>query len=456
MNPVGMTARTLAQHVQQGDMTASEVVRAHLDHLADVEHRLGAFVSIRRRGALDDAAALDGRADLGDLPLAGVPLAVKDAFDVVGEPTRRGSEATDGAPAIEDHPVVARLRAAGAIIVGKTRMPELGLWGTSDDSTGTAVSPWDPTRTAGGSSGGSAAAVAAGVVPLALGDDGLGSVRIPAAACGVFGFKPGADMLSVVAQDRPHWFGMSRFGPLATTVDDAALMTDVMTGSTNFAAVGAVEERLRVAVSFKAPAPGVAVTAPWKEAAIEAGRLLNHAGHIVERVDPPYEQSAIQAALARWTQGALEEVNALELDRSVLQPRTRGHLSRAEQLIRVRAVREDDAQRWFDRVAPFFEDHDVLITPAFARTQPASSAWHTKPWVSNVAVTLSTYPFLPPWNLADLPTAAVPLWHDAGRPLSVQIVAGRGREDLVLAVASKLASMVSWTRHAPGWGVPRH
>ncbi|MEX0868226.1 MAG: amidase [Nitriliruptoraceae bacterium] len=455
MDVVGRTASELAAHVQSGRASAVDVVREHLEHLAKIEHRLGAFVSTRHRGALADAAAVDADDGRGERPLAGVPVAIKDNVDLAGEPTRFGSRATSSAPARDDHPVVARLKSAGAIVVGKTRMPELGLWGTSDDPDGVAVSPWDPTRTAGGSSGGSAAAVGAGIAPIALGADGLGSTRIPAAACGVFGFKPGADLLPEIVADAHHWFGMSRYGVFATTVADAAIVVDVLAG-TQLAAVTPVADRIRVAVSFKSPAPGVAVTGPWKEAAIEAGRLMHHAGHIVERVDPPYDQSAVQAALARWTQGALEDVAALGIDRDALQPRTRGHLARAEQLVRVRSVRDEDAERWQSRVAPFFAEHDVLITPAFARTQPSSTAWHTKPWVSNVAVNLSTYPFMAPWNLADVPAATVPLWHDGGRPLAVQIVAARGREDLVFAVAAKLEAMVGWTRHAPGWGVPRH
>lgn len=456
MELVGRTATDIAEQVRAGRTQAVDVMRAHLDHLADVEHRLGAFVSVRRRQALEDAEKVDAAANRSELPLAGVPVAVKDALDVAGEQTRYGSEATSTTPATADDPVITRLRDAGAVVIGKTRCSELGLWGTSDDPSGVAVSPWDPTRSAGGSSGGSGAAVGAGVVPLALATDGLGSVRIPAAACGVFGFKPGADLLPEAIGGEPRLFGMARIGPIATSIADAALMLDVMAGTDTFRHVTPVEGRLRVAVSFKPPAPGVAITSPWREAAIEAGRLLNHAGHIVERADPPYEQATVQAALARWTQGALHEVERLGFDRDRLQPRTRGHIARGEQLRRVRPVRDDDVARWRERVGPFLEDHDVLITPAFARTQPSATTWHTKPWVSNVAVNLSTYPFLAPWNLADAPAAVVPMWHDEGRPLSVQLVAAPGRDDLLLRVAAQLEALVPWARHAPGWGVPRH
>lgn len=454
MQLVGQSATTLAKAVQDGEVAAIDVVRAHLDHLADVEHRLGAFVSVRRRAALEEAEALDERDDLADLPLAGVPVAIKDNVDLAGEPTRHGSLATSDEPAENDDEVVARLRAAGAIVVGKTRCPELSLWGTSDEPSGLTVSPWDPTRTAGGSSGGSGAAVAAGVVPLALGSDGLGSIRIPAAANGLVGIRPGADVAPASIEGEPHWFGMTRFGPLATTVEDLALGLDVIAGTERYRDLGEVPPRLRVAVSFKAPTTGVVVSSAWREAALEAGRLLNHAGHDVHREDPPYDATSVQAIIARWTQGALRDVELLGLDRDQLQSRTRSHLTRGEQFARVRPVDEEDAINWRSRLGPFFEEHDLLITPAFARAQPAASEWHTKTWVANVASNLSAYPFLGAWNLADHPAAVVPLWQDGGRPLSVQIVGRQGHEGLVLAAAAQLESLVPWSRHAPGWQVP--
>jgi len=454
MQLVGRSATELATAVRSGEATAVEVVRAHLDHLAEVEHRLGAFVSVRRRGALEDAERIDARTDRSELPLAGVPVAVKDVVDVAGEPTRHGSLATSDEPATEDDPAVRRLRDAGAVILGKTRCPELSVWGTSDEPSGTTVSPWDPTRTAGGSSGGSGAAVGAGVVPIALASDGHGSIRVPAAANGAVGIRPGADLAPEMLAGEHRWFGMSRLGPIATTVEDAALALDVIAGTDHLRELIEVPDGLRVAVSFRPPAPGVVVTSAWREAALEAGRLLHHAGHDVHRDDPPFDPSSVQAVLSRWTQGAVRDAELLDLDRDLLQARTRSHIARGEQFARVRPVDEEDAIDWRTRVAPFLRDHDVLITPTFARTQPAASEWRNKTWVANVASILSTYPFCTHWNLADVPAAVVPLWHDGGRPLSVQIVAGQGRESLVLAVARLLESLVPWQRHAPGWGVP--
>jgi amidase len=142
------------------------------------------------------------------------------------------------------------------------------------------------------------------------------------------------------------------------------------------------------------------------------------------------------------------------LDPDALQPRTRAHAAAGSRLARVSPVREEEAERWQDRAAGFFVEHDVLVTPAFSRAQPAAAAWHARPWAANVATNLSTYTFIPPWNLADQPAIVRPLWHDGGRPLSVQIVAAHGQEDLVLGVAAQLEALVPWRRHAPGWGVP--
>lgn len=453
MEWVGRPATELAAAVRSGEVTAVEVARAHLDQLAEVEHRLGAFASTRRQAAVDDAEAVDARDDRAELPLAGVPIAVTDAIDVAGEPTRHGSAATSDEPGSQDDATVRRLREAGAVIIGKTRCPELSLWGTCDDEDGVTVSPWDPTRTAGGSSGGSAAAVAAGIVPIALGADGFGSARIPAAACGVVGIRPGAEVAPLLVDGEHHWFGMTRLAPIATTVTDAALALDVLAGSTHLRAVQAVDRPLRAAVSWKAPAPGVVVNASWREAAMEAGRLLNHAGHTVTHEDPPYDRSMVQSALARWTQGAGADVATLDLDPDHLQPRTRAHVAAGERLAKVAPVRDEDAERWRERVGGFFEQHDVLVTPALARAQPAASEWRSKPWAANIAANLSAYPFFAAWNLADLPAMVVPMWNDGGRPLAVQVVGATGREDLVLSVAAQLESLVPWDRHAPGWGV---
>jgi amidase len=450
---VGRPATELARAVREGRVSAVELARVHLDQLVHVEHRLGAFVSVRRAAAIEDAEAVDAHPDRDQLPLAGVPVAIKDIVDIAGEPTRHGSRATSSAPATADHPLVARLREAGAIVLGKTRCPELSIWGSSEDEDGIAVSPWDPSRSAGGSSGGSGAAVAAGVVPLALASDGMGSIRIPAAANGCVGLKPGDDLTPELIGDERHWYGMCRFGPIATTVADAALMMDVLAGTDQLREVDRSPRPLRVAVSWRPPLAGLTVNRVWIEAALEAGRLLNHAGHDVRRADPPYDPLSGAAALARWMQGAGRDVELLGLDPDQLQPRTRGHVAAGERLRTTMPVEAAQAERWRSRVLPFLTEHDVLVLPTFSRMQLSADRWHERPWLANLIANAAFGAFNLAWNLADVPVAAVPMWHDRGRPLSVQVVAAPGREDLVLSVAAQLEALAPWARHAPGWGV---
>ena len=189
----GRSAAEIAAAVAAGKVTAAEVVGEHLALVAARDAGVGAFVRVRATAALAEAAAVDARPDRAELPLAGVPVSIKDSIAVTGEPMRTGSAATPRGPQEEDHPLVARLRAAGAVVLGLTNLPELAIYPFTDSAYGITRNPWDLSRTAGGSSGGAAASVAAGMVPLAHGTDGLGSVRIPAAACGLFAIKPVRD-----------------------------------------------------------------------------------------------------------------------------------------------------------------------------------------------------------------------------------------------------------------------
>lgn len=451
---VGAPATDLAARVRDGELSARQTVASHLDHLERVEPRLHAYVSVRRDQALAEAEELDGRGDLADLPLAGVPVAVKDNLDVAGVPTRHGSLATADHPAPTDDVVVARLRLAGAVPIGKTRCPELCLWGTSDTPDGAAVSPWDPSRTAGGSSGGSAAAVAGGTAPVAVASDGLGSVRIPAAACGLTGIKPGADLLPELVDGEHHWFGMSRHGPLATTVADAALMLDVMAGTDRHRDVAPPDRPLRVAVSLRPHSPGFSIHDAWIDAALEAGRLLRHVGHDVTRAEPPVDARTVNAVTARWFQGAARDVEQLVVDEAALEPRTRRHAAMGRRLAALAPVDPVQAERAREPILEFLTQHDVLVCPTLAHHALPVGPWHNRSWSVNVFANLRAYHTLGLWNLVDLPVAAVPLGMDRGRPLSVQVIAATGREDLVLSVAAQLESLVPWVRHAPGWEIP--
>src|SRR5690242_2421888 len=189
-------ALDLAAAVREGRRTAVDVVREHLDRIAERDPELNAFCTVRTEAAVAEAAAVDAAPDRASLPLAGVPVAVKENIAVAGEPVRHGSAATAATPAAADDELVTRLRAAGCVVVGTTRMPELAAWGfTASAAGGPTRNPWDLARDPGGSTGGGAAAVAAGLAALALGTDGGGSLRIPGAACGLVGVKPTAGLV---------------------------------------------------------------------------------------------------------------------------------------------------------------------------------------------------------------------------------------------------------------------
>ena len=228
------TVADLAGQVGDGTRTAQEVVAAALDRIDALDGELGAFVAVGPESALAEAAAIDERLAAGEDvgPLAGVPLAVKDLEDAIGYVTSRGSAAFAGdAPATSDSPQVERLRAAGCVVVGKTNTPELG-WkpDTVNEVFGATRNPWSLGRSAGGSSGGSAAAVAAGLVPLATGSDGGGSIRIPAAVTGLTGFKPSQGRVPSGGESPPDWPLLSTRGPIAARARDLALALDVVVG----------------------------------------------------------------------------------------------------------------------------------------------------------------------------------------------------------------------------------
>lgn len=213
-----LTATDIAEAVRSGARTASAVTEDALDRIAQRDSTIGAFQVVRAERVLAEADAVDARTDRHTLPLAGVPIAIKDNVPVRGEPMRDGSRGSHRGPQPADHEVVTRLRAAGAVVVGITRVPELCVFGATDSAFGRTRNPWDPSRTPGGSSGGSAAAVAAGMVPLAHGNDGMGSIRIPAACCGLVGLKPGLGVVPAeLGESSWLWPRTARWPPPSPT-----------------------------------------------------------------------------------------------------------------------------------------------------------------------------------------------------------------------------------------------
>jgi amidase len=440
------TATEIAASVRSGELTARKVAEEALARIEAVDGRIGAYQVVRVFAALHEADEVDARADRQTLPLAGVPVAIKDNVPVAGEPMRVGSAGTDPAPRTDDHVVVQRLRAAGAVVVGITRVPELCVFGATDSVYGITRNPWDLARTPGGSSGGSAAAVAAGTVPIALGNDGMGSIRIPAACCGLVGIKPGR---GVVPSELGNgsWFGMAENGPLSTTVADTALMLSVLADRPELADVGA-PGTLRIAVSTKVPMQGTPLDKHWAAAVRETADLLRDAGHSVVEADPPYGQDLALREIVRWTAGT--ELDAQQVaNRAALEPRSRRHAALGRSFQRLGLPKESGRRRWQARAERFFADVDVLLTPALARPPIEAKAWGRRGWLINLMVNARYAPFAAPWNLAGWPAMAVPAGLDPRElPLSVQLVAKPGGEAQLLALAGQLEQLRPWPRVA--------
>ena len=438
------TATGIAEAVRSGSVDPVAATEESLRRISERDTDLGAFQVVRADHAPAEAAAV-GTAGV----LAGVPIAVKDNVDVAGEPTRDGSLASSPDPKAADHEVVRRLRAAGAVVVGKTKVPELCVFGATDSPFGVTRNPWEPSRTPGGSSGGSAAAVAAGMVPVAHGNDGMGSVRIPAAACGLVGIKPGAGVVPCdLGSD--DWRGLAENGALATTVADVALVLSVMADRPDLAAVSEPSGRLRIAVAIRQPSPAGITDRHYRTAARDAGRVLADAGHDVRAVRVPYSVRFTAHAIARWTAGT--NADAESYGRDKLQTSIRRHADVGRFLDRRGWVVDESREQWRERLRPFFDEYDVLLTPALARPPIRAVRWGARGWLTNVAVNATYAPYTHPWNLAGYPALAVPHGrHPIGVPLAVQLVAPSGGEALLLSVARQLEALAPWPRVAPAY-----
>ncbi|MGW0809173.1 amidase [Nonomuraea sp. NPDC002799] len=461
----------IATAVRHGEVTATTVVEEHLHAISERDSRIRAFRVVRQQ-AVEEARALQKRRDLAELPLAGVPVAVKDNLEVAGAPTRSGSAVTGDAPAPVDHETVARLRAAGAVVVGLTNLPELGLAAFGDSAYGIVRNPWNPSRTAGGSSSGSAAAVAAGMVPIALGNDGMGSVRIPAACCGVLGIKPGTGLVPAPADD---WDGLTENGPLATTVADLALALSVLAADPALAeswrggrrveprpsmlrSVWADDDEvweqqpphdspepfdLRVAYAPQPLPPGLPMDREFQAAVRAAAETLRVAGHTVVEHERRLPVWLGPAAVATWLAMAARSSDGLDgarQDGARLERRTRA-LARAGRVLG--ALRLDGTrgrERWNAFAADqWLGDADVLITPALAAIPPKAERWGERGLVRNVVANVRYAPATAAWNLCGWPAISVPLaTHSSALPIAVQLIAPPGGEPQLLGLAAQL------------------
>ena len=445
---LGDTAVGIAAAVRAGEASPVAVVEAHLERIRELDDRLQAFQLVRAEEVRAEAAALQDRPDLAELPLAGVPVAVKDNVDLAGAPTRNGSAATAAVAAEADGEPVRRLREAGALLVGKTTVPELSLWPFTESAAyGATRNPWSLDHTPGGSSGGSAAAVAAAMVPVALGADGGGSIRIPASNCGLLGIKPGLGVVPFPG-GVSALHGMSEFGPLATTVADLGLLLDVLAGATAYRAVRAPDRPLRVGVTAKPGAVGVTVD-PEVRAALDAtAAALADAGHRVVPADPPWRNGDAAPFLRRFFLGVAQDAERVAWD--ALEPRTRAEARSGRLLRRTGRLPSGPPARVLDRYLAFFQDHDVLLCPTLAALPLRLGACRGKGFARTVLGLTGYMPFTPPFNLVGFPAVSVPAGASrSGLPIGVQLAGPRGAEALLLSLARQLETLRPWPRHAP-------
>ena len=436
-----------AELVRSGEVSSRELVLLCLERIERLDPKLNAFRRVFSERALVDAQQADGRRGAGDdRPLLGVPIAVKDVEDVTGEVTSWGTAAQE-TPATADSELVRRLRAAGAVLIGKTNLPELAIMGdTEGPAFGITRNPWDPDRSPGGSSGGSAAAVAAGLCAAATGSDGAGSIRIPAANCGLVGLKPTRDRIPL-APLREHWHGLSVAGFEARSAEDVALLMSIGAGDDSLRdAAARPPGRLRVAVSTKPPLP-TRVHRDVKRAVDDTAARLGRLGHEVERDHPPYP--LVSPAIARYLAGIAQDAEERVERPDRLQRRTKGFARMGAAIPRPvlgRALRGDAAARY----GSFFERHDVLVTAVNAVPPVRAGQWEGLGAVRTFLGLALAHPFCLEWNLTGHPALSVPGGlSDDGLPIGVMIVGRRGEEAALLGLAAQLQSELRWTDRRP-------
>ena len=434
--PDAAGALDLARAVREGAVTATAVVQATLARIDARNPAVNAFTLVTRERALSRAASLDlaraSRARLG--PLAGVPFAVKAMIDIAGFTTTAGSALLRGAaPAVRDAAAVRQLEAAGAICVGALNMDEFGLGGTTENALfGPTRNPHDLSRTAGGSSGGSAAALAAGMVPLTLGGDALGSIRLPASLCGVYGLRP---TRGSVPDEGVLGSGgsLSTLGPLARSVADLRACHAVLTGTApHHVAAGAEAPRLALAGGPLTEH----LTADARDALDPVARALG----IARSVEWPEPRRARAAAmLVNCCESAAGKLSLLRERLHGFDPATRDRFL-AHALLPVQwYLAAQRFRRWHaDAVARLFRDVDVIVLPATPCVAPRLG----QPTVRLDGADLPTGPalgwFTQPIAGTDCPALAVPLARPGRLPIGVQLVAAPGGESLLFAVAARL------------------
>src|SRR5882757_1174865 len=445
MTNMHLGAVRLAGLLAEGEMSATDLTRQALAGIEASQPTLNAFRVVRTTAALAEAADADQRLRAGErAPLLGVPIAIKDDQDLIGEPTAFGCMGTFPL-ANADSDVVGLLKAAGAIIVGKTNAPELGQWPfTEGTAFGVTRNPWQLDHTPGGSSGGSAVAVAAGVVPIAVGSDGAGSIRIPAAWTHLVGIKPQRGRIGSPQVDMFH--GVSTCGPLARTTADAALLLDVLAGQrpdapdSFLAAAGRAPGRLRIALSVRPPFTGYRsrLDPRVRTAVIRLARALAALGHQVVAAEPRYGLVGLNF-LAR-SAGGLHEWAAKVPDVGLLDPRTLRNIANGRRFGRHLHPLTRPTAFWSERqIGRIFDRVDVVLAPSTAVLPPPVGAWSGLDGGALNRAMVSGCPYGWPWNALGWPAVNVPagLTED-GLPVGAQLLGTAGTEARLISLAAQL------------------
>jgi amidase len=459
-DPTGLTGQS--RMLTEGQVTSVSLVQAALDRIEATQGTVNAFRWVRGEAALREAEDADRRLAAGErLPLLGVPIAVKDDTDVAGLPTLFGCRG-EAAPVTADGESVRRLRAAGAVIVGKTNACELGQWPfTEGPAFGATRNPWHTGHTPGGSSGGSAAAVAAGLVPAALGSDGAGSIRIPAAWTHLVGIKPQRGRVSLYPYT-DAFNGLTVNGPLARTVADAALLLDAVAGphredphgppAANAQAAARREPgRLRIALAWRSAFTGThnPVHPDVRRAVTDLAEALARLGHHVEESRPRYGLIGL-SLLSRGTAG-VAEIAALHPEPALLDPRTRRAERNGRRLggraLALARAREAHQHR---RIGAVFSSYDVVLTPTTAAPPPRIGAFDGLNGRRTDMKMAAACPYAWPWNVLGWPGISVPAGFTRdGLPVGAQLLGPANSEELLISLAAQLEDDLRWYERRP-------
>src|SRR5262245_46201720 len=443
-------AARIAELVRAKEISPSELVELYLERISRIEPEVNAYRVVLGEQARADAERAEERLAAGEeAPLLGVPVAVKDNVDYAGEVTTHGTAAY-GEPAREDSLIVRRLRDAGAVILGKTTLPELAIYGFTESPTwGDTRNPWDLSRTPAGSSGGSGAAVAAGMTAIAHATDGAGSIRYPAANCGLFGLKPQRNRVSLWP-DREHWHSLSVSGCVSRTVSDTALFLDVMSGAQtgDLDSPPPLERPLAEAATTPPPKLRIACTtktilpvrkAPEVLAAYEETvAVLRSLGHEVSEAAPRYGRM-LTDFYPLYFRGIRDEALTLPHPER-LSDQTKGFVRIARLFSDRRLAKVRDRMPAVTaKIQELWGDHDLLLTPATAQLPVEIGRWRGKSALRTINGMSNVYPYAAAWNYTGQPAATIPAgFTDGGLPRSVMLVARPNDEDTLISLAAQL------------------